>query len=70
MDVKATTFSPAQNASVEPEFVSEPSVKQPTLIGLGNKQFSVAMQESKLDYSDVLVHCVKMSVQEFKKKHK
>lgn len=28
------------------------------------------MQESKLDYSDVLVHCVKMSVQEFQKKQK
>ena len=28
------------------------------------------MQESKLDYSEVLVHCVKMSVQEFQKKQK
>lgn len=28
------------------------------------------MQESNLDYSDVLVHCVKMSVQEFQKKQK
>lgn len=28
------------------------------------------MQESKLDYSDVLLHCVKMSVQEFQKKQK
>lgn len=70
MDAKAPAYDQANDAPVEPEAAKKPSVKPTALIGLGNKQFSVAMQESKLDYSEVLVHCVKMSVQEFQKKQK
>ena len=54
-------FNPAKAAKT--------TVKEPALIGLGNKAFSVAMaQHEKLDYQEALVHCVKMSVQEYQKR--
>ena len=69
-----TPAAEAWNVKV-PEFnppkASKTTVKEPAHIGLGNKAFSVAMaQQEKLDYQEVLVHCVKMSVQEFQKKQK
>jgi len=38
--------------------------------GFGNKQTSVALASEKIIYNEVLVHCVKMSIQEYQKKLK
>lgn len=38
--------------------------------GIGNKQTSVALASEKTVYTEVLVHCVRMSIQEYQKKLK
>ena len=38
--------------------------------GFGNKQASIALASEKVIYNEVLVHCVKLSIQEYQKKHK
>lgn len=38
--------------------------------GFGNKQTGVALADEKINYTEVLVHCVKMSIQEYQKKLK
>jgi len=38
--------------------------------GFGNKQTGVALASEKTIYTDVLVHCIKMSIQEYQKKLK
>lgn len=43
---------------------------QPPVGGFGNKQTSIALATEKTIYTEVLVHCIKMSIQEYQKKLK
>lgn len=52
------------------QVVAQPTPVTGPIGGLGNKQTRVALASEKVIYTEVLVHCIKISIQEYQKKLK
>lgn len=68
---KINANAPAFVPSVTPTTVAPTTTPKPVPVGgFGNKQRQIGLAVEKVDYQQILVHSVKVSVQEYQKKLK